>query len=145
MGYKVILIDDKQVNQSQIKDLLKSNDNVEVFDNISSSLPITEVIPKLKKVYEIIESDDIEQRIKKIKEERDVLIKLLSDSSCAPFAFIVIRPSGVIEWVNDGFEKIHGFKLSEYIESHGNTIFSLDPSSEISNIFNKSNRFPKPV
>ena len=86
----------------------------------------------------LLQSDnEIENTVKKIREDREILVKLLAGSVQAPFAFIIIKPSGEIEWVNDGFERIHGYKLTEYIESHGNTIYSLDPSSEIANLFNK--------
>jgi PAS domain S-box-containing protein len=53
------------------------------------------------------------------------------------FAFIIIRPNGELKWANQAFEKFHGFGLDAYRESFGNTIFSLDPSSEIANLFNK--------
>jgi PAS domain S-box-containing protein len=138
MAYKVLIVDDKQINKELINGLLDTSEVAAVFDEMARPVPVTELIPKLKKAYEIIESAaDIEKQLKKIKQEREVLIKFLSGSIQSPFAFIVIKPSGEIEWVNDGFERIHGFKLSEYLESHGNTIFSLDPSSEIANLFNR--------
>jgi len=122
---------------------LQNSRQVGVLDDISQPLPVDELILKIKKCHELIETDNFEEKIRKIKEERNVLIKLLAGASYAPFAFLVIKPSGEIEWVNDGFEKIHGFELSEYLESHGNTIFSLDPSSEIGNLFNKCLRETK--
>ena len=138
MAYKVLIIDDKHVNKELLDDLLKSAEPATLFDGIPRNLPIPELVNKLKKAYEFVSTgDDAEQKINKIKEQRDVLVKFLSGSIHAPFSFIVIKPSGEIEWVNDGFERIHGFKLSEYLESHGTTIFSLDPSSEIANLFNK--------
>lgn len=121
-----------------IDGLMDSSSFAGVIDGIQQpSLP-PDILPKLLKAYEFLKSsEDIDQRIAQLKEERDMLIKFLSASSRAPFAFIVIKPSGEIEWVNDGFERIHGYKLNEYLESHGNTIFSLDPSSEIATLFNK--------
>jgi len=138
MAYKVLIVDDKKINKELINSLLDISEVAEVFEEMSQPVAVADLIPKLKKAYEIIESaDDIEKKLRKIKAERDVLIRFLSGSIQSPFAFIVIKPSGEIEWVNDGFERIHGFKLSEYLESHGNTIFSLDPSSEIANLFNR--------
>jgi len=138
MAYKVLIIDDKQVNKELLDGLMNSAHPAALFDGIPKNIPIAEIAGRLKSAYDFISTgDDTEQKIVKIKEQREVLIRFLSGSIHAPFAFIVIKPSGEIEWVNDGFERIHGFKLLEYLESHGNTIFSLDPSSEIANIFNK--------
>lgn len=136
MAYKVIIVDDNKIKPEWINGLVKS-DNAGLFDNIENPLPVSDLLPRLKKAFDLIENTRLEEKIYKTKEEREVLIKLLAGASYAPFAFIVIKPSGEIEWVNDGFERIHGFILSEYLESHGNTIFSLDPSSEISSLFNK--------
>lgn len=121
-----------------IEGLMDSSAFAGMLEGIPQTSSISDLLPKLKKAFEFLEStDDIDHRIELLKEERDMLIRFLSASSRAPFAFIVLKPSGEIEWVNDGFERIHGYKLSEYLESHGNTIFSLDPSSEISSLFNK--------
>ena len=138
MAYKVLIVDDKKVNKELINSMLDTPAVAGLFDGLSKTMPIPELIPKLRKAFEFLAStDDVDKKITKVKEERDMLIKFLSASSSAPFTFIVIKPSGEIEWVNDGFERIHGYQLTEYLESHGNTIFSLDPTSEISNLFNK--------
>jgi PAS domain S-box-containing protein len=139
MAYKVLIVDDKIVNRELIEDLLKNNSEyAALLDGGNKCIPMADFMPKLNKAYALIEStDNIEEKINKAKEERNILIKLLSGAIHAPFAFIVLKPSGEIEWVNDGFERIHGYKLTEYLESHGNTIFSLDPSSEIANLFNR--------
>jgi PAS domain S-box-containing protein len=92
-----------------------------------------------------VTGDDVSQRMNRTSEDLEVLERFLSGSIQAPFSYIIIRPSGEMAWVNDGFERIHGFKLSEYLESHGNTIFSLDPSSEMANLFNKCLKERKPV
>jgi PAS domain S-box-containing protein len=146
MAYKILIIDDKQISKELLDDLNGNSGNIAMFDGISSAYTADEVAAKLKKAFSFLETgEEIEKHIKKIKEERDVLIKFLSGSVRVPFSFIVIKPSGELEWVNDGFERIHGFKLSEYLESHGTTIFSLDPSSEIGNLFNKCLRERKSI
>ncbi|HEX2396113.1 MAG TPA: adenylate/guanylate cyclase domain-containing protein [Bacteroidales bacterium] len=138
MGFKVVIVDDKKAGKELLNTIESMNEVGGVFDGISKTLPVSEISKRLKKAYDFIAADeDLEQKIKKIKEEREIIIKYLSTSIHAPFSFMLLKPSGQIEWVNDGFEKIHGHKLSEYLESHGNTIFSLDPSSEIGNLFNK--------
>jgi len=138
MAYKVIIVDDRKVGRELLNGLESQHEVTGMFDGISKSVTIPELTKRLKKAFDfIVSEDELEQRIKKIKEERDLIVKYLSGSIQAPFSFLLLKPSGEIKWVNDGFEKIHGFKLSEYLESHGTTIFSLDPSSEIGNLFNR--------
>jgi PAS domain S-box-containing protein len=145
MAYKVIVVDDNKVNKELIKVISKSVENTGVFDYHSEATAIPDLIEWLKKSFELLDSsNELENIIQKTKEDHEVLIKLLANSSYTPFVFIVIKPSGELEWVNDGFERIHGFKLNEYRELYGNTIFSLDPSSEISNLFNKCLKENKP-
>jgi len=137
MGYKVIIIDDKKAGKDLLHTIESMPEITAMFDGIPKATPVPELTRRLKKAYDFIVADeDFEHRIKMIKDERETILKYLSGSIHAPFSFMLIKPSGEIEWVNDGFEKIHGHKLSEYLESHGNTIFSLDPSSEIGNLFN---------
>ena len=146
MGFKVVIVDDNKAGKELLHALQATPDAAAAFDGIAHTIPPSEIAARLKKAYELIESEeDLELRIKKIKEERDVIIKYISSSVQAPFSFILLKPTGEIEWVNDGFEKIHGRKLSEHLESHGNTIFSLDPSSDLGNLFNKCLRERKPA
>lgn len=145
MGFKVFIVDDEKAGKDLLNTIESLNDGY-VFDGISKSIPVIEISKRLKKAYDFISSyEDIEQKIRMIQEEREIIIKYLSASIHAPFSFMLLKPTGQIEWVNDGFEKIHGYKLSEYLELHGNTIFSLDPSSGIGNLFNKSLKERKSV
>lgn len=138
MGYKVIIVDDKKAG----KDLIGTIESIPgvsgVFDGISNTVSQEELTNRMKAVCNYVQSEkEFEQRIKKINEERQTILKYLSGSVHAPFSFILLKPSGEIKWVNDGFEKIHGNKLTIHLESHGNTIFSLDPSSEMGSLFNR--------
>ena len=54
MAYKVLIVDDKQINKELINGLLDTSEVAAVFDGMAQ--PVTELIPKLKKAYEIIES-----------------------------------------------------------------------------------------
>jgi PAS domain S-box-containing protein len=146
MGYKVLIVDDKKAGKELLNTLDSVQEAICMFDGISKSIQVTELTKRLKKAYDfIVTHEDFEKKIKNIREERETIIKYLSGSIHAPFSFMLLKPSGEIVWVNDGFEKIHGHKLSEYLESHGNTIFSLDPSSDIGNLFNKSLKERKSV
>jgi PAS domain S-box-containing protein len=138
MAYKVIVVDNNKVNKKLIDGLLNSSENTGVFDYYSKSVEIPELITRLKKTLELLESyHDLDHKIEKIKEDHEVLVKLMAGSGQTPFAFIAIKPSGELEWANDGFERLHGCRLDEYRQLYGNTIFTLDPSSEIANLFNK--------
>jgi PAS domain S-box-containing protein len=54
-----------------------------------------------------------------------------------PFAILIANPAGDIEWVNEGFELLHGHEFNEFRTWHGSSIFSLAPSSDMPRIFNK--------
>jgi len=145
MAYKVFVVDDNQINKEIIDGLLNTAENTGVFDYHSNTMAVPELIEWLKKTFELLEtSNDLDQLIYKAKEDHKVLEKLLADSVHIPFSFFVIKPSGELEWANDGFERLHGYRLAEYRELYGNTIFSLDPSSEIANVFNKCLKENKP-
>jgi PAS domain S-box-containing protein len=138
MPYKIFVVDDKQANKPLLDGLLNTAENAGVFDYGSKVIAVPELTAWLKKTLEIFESShDLDKIIHEIKEDHKVLVKLLANSGHTPFAFIVIKPSGELEWVNDGFERLHGYRLAEYRELYGNTIFSIDPSSEITSLFNK--------
>jgi PAS domain S-box-containing protein len=138
MPYKIFVVDDKQANKQLLDGLLNTAENAGVLDYGSKVIAVPELTAWLKKTLEIFESShDLDKIIHEIKEDHEVLVKLLANSGHTPFAFIVIKPSGELEWVNDGFERLHGYRLAEYRELYGNTIFSLDPSSEITSLFNK--------
>jgi PAS domain S-box-containing protein len=146
MGYKIIIVDDG-VDGKELLSTIDSMPGISgIFDGISKAIPVDEITSRLKKAYDFIASEqDFEQSLKRIQEERKIIVNYISESVHAPFSFMLLKSSGEIEWVNDGFEKIHGYKISEFLESHGNTIFSLDPSSEIGSLFLKSLTERKPV
>ncbi len=145
MAYKVVVFDDKKVNKEFIAEIHKCSDNAGMFEHMPETASVPEFVEWLKKSAEMLDSsNELDRIIGKIKEDHEVLIKLLANSSHTPFVFIVIKPTGELEWVNDTFERIHGYKLSDYRDTYGNTIFSLDPSSEISNLFNKCLKECKP-
>jgi len=140
MGYKIIIIDDNQANKDLIGHLLTKAENSGVidFNNHPHPVPVAELLSRIKKSLELFEFDhEIDTRIQRTKEINEVLVKLMTSSGNTPFAFILIKPNGELEWANDGFERLHGFRLDTYREIHGNTIFGLDPSSEIASLFDK--------
>jgi PAS domain S-box-containing protein len=138
MRYKTIIVEDNKVNRELIDNLLSSAENKGVIAYNSQSASAGELLSGLEKALALAELDqEIDKIIQKKKEFNNLLIKIMAGSNNMPFAFILIMPDGEIEWANDGFERLHGFHLDAYRQLHGNTIFGLDPSSEIANLFNK--------
>jgi PAS domain S-box-containing protein len=138
MAYRILVIDDSKYNKELIDGLLDTVSNIGVIDYSADSISVDDLLSRLKKTLEILESGkDTDTKIEKLKKDHEILVKLISHSLNTPFAFIVIKPSGELEWANDGFARLHGYQLSEYRDLYGNTIYSLDPSSEIANLFNK--------
>jgi PAS domain S-box-containing protein len=140
MGHKILVVDDNLHNQMLINELLINPNQVLVLnsDVDSDSLSTSELIKKLKEALDMIESyKGIDKKIRKAKEEVKVLEKLMTGTGHTPFAFIVIKPDGELEWVNDGFERLHGYPLDEYRKIYGNKIYGLDSESEMADLFNK--------
>lgn len=138
MAYKVFVVNNNKVNKELVKELSNCAENAGMFDYSPKTITLPDLVTRFKTTLELLESyDDLDLKIQKIKEDHEVLVKLMAGSGNSPFAFMVIKPSGELEWANDGFERLHGYPLNDYRELYGNTIFTLDPSSEIANLFNK--------
>jgi PAS domain S-box-containing protein len=112
--------------------------NAGAFDFINKPIVVNEFISRLEKAIEVVDSyRNIDRKIQHVKEDIETIENLMVTSSHASFAYILINPSGEIEWVNDGFELLHGYNLEEYRATQGKTIFGLAPGSEIANLFYK--------
>ena len=108
------------------------------FDFINKPLTFPEFSASIIKVLEMVDSyRQIDRKIQRVKDEMQTLENLMVSSANTPFAFIVIHPSGEIEWANDGFERLHGYKLDEFKAIGGTSIFNLAPGSEIANLFHQ--------
>jgi|WetSurMetagenome_2_1015567.scaffolds.fasta_scaffold46845_2 PAS domain S-box-containing protein len=108
------------------------------FDFINKPVTLPEFKARIKKAIDMVDSyRQIDRKIQQAKDDIQTLENLMISSANTPFAFIVINPNGEIEWANDGFERLHGHKLDDYLAMHGRTIFSLAPGSEISSLFSK--------
>jgi class 3 adenylate cyclase/DNA-binding response OmpR family regulator len=110
--------------------------NAGAFDFINKPIAVNEFSSRLKKAIEVVDSyRNIDKKIQHVKEDIQTIEKLMVTSAHTSFAYMLINPSGEIEWVNDGFELLHGFNLEEFRAAHGKTIFGLAPGSEIGNLF----------
>lgn len=105
-----------------------------------------EFITILKKAVELNELvEGINEKIETIRKDFYHIEKLLSKLGNFPFAFLIIRPTGQIEWANEGFKGIHGVCLDEYRAAYGNTIFSLLLPSDTTGLFNQCLRDRQPA
>ncbi len=112
--------------------------NAGAFDFINKPIAVNEFRSRLKKAIEVVDSyRNIDRKIQHVKEDIETIENLMVTSSHTSFAYILINPSGEIEWVNDGFELLHGYNLEEYRATQGKTIFGLAPGSEIASLFFK--------
>ena len=60
-------------------------------------------------------------------------------------SFILINTNGELEWANDGFGNLHGYKLEEFKDRFGSTIFSLCDRTDILNLFTKCVKEKEPI
>jgi PAS domain S-box-containing protein len=105
-----------------------------------------EFISVIMKAAELNEFyDGINEKIGKIKKDFYHIEELLLNLGNFPFAFMIIKPTGRIEWANEGFKGIHGISLDEYRASYGNTVFSLPLTSETAGLFNQCLRERQPA
>jgi PAS domain S-box-containing protein len=112
--------------------------NAGAFDFIIKPIVADEFNIRLKKAIEVVDSyRNIDKKIQHVKEDQQTIENLMVTTSNTSFAYILINPSGEIEWVNDGFELLHGYNLEEFRATRGKTIFGLAPGSEIGNLFYK--------
>jgi PAS domain S-box-containing protein len=140
MGYKIIIIEDNQANQELIGNVLTRIDPSGIidFNGHPYPLPISELLSRFAKSLSGNQSEqETGKKIQNANEVNEVLLKLMTRSGNMPFAIILIKPNGELEWCNDGFERLHGFTLNEYRELYGNSVFGLDPSSGIGQLFSK--------
>ena len=116
------------------------------FDYITKPISIGELKSRVSKAITVVESfRKAQEKIDKVEGEKLELEKIAMVSGSTSFAFLIINPSGELEWANEGFEKVHGCKLEEYKSIYGNTIFSLTHTHDIVNLFNRCLKSKTPV
>lgn len=80
----------------------------------------------------------IKKRTQKIQKQNAELEKLSIVASKTDNAVYIINPNGDLEWVNEGFTKMHGYTLDEFTKAKGSKNilkFSINP--EIETIINE--------
>ncbi len=127
-------------------DNLEEAFNAGAFDYITKPISLQELKSRLHKALTVVESlRKAQEKIEKVEGEKLQLERIAMVSESTPFAFLIINSSGEIEWANEGFEKIYGYKLDEFKSSFGNTIFSLTSATDILKIFNRCLKDKTPV
>jgi PAS domain S-box-containing protein len=110
--------------------------NSGIFDFMLKPVGLPEFKSRIAKAIGVVNSyRRIDQKMQDVQANIDNLEDVMTSSANTSFAYIVMTPSGEIEWVNEGFEKLHGYNLNEYRAAHGKTIFGLAPGTEITNLF----------
>ncbi len=132
LGYNyafIFLTSDKTVERAL--EAMKSG----ALDFIPKSEELPEMLPEMvEKVY-FIQKDKLEQdRIKKeLDESRRALEKLSVVARETNNGVLIYDNNGVIEWMNEGYTKLTGYNLSEYIKKYGDNIILNDHDDELKN------------
>jgi PAS domain S-box-containing protein len=120
--------------------------SVGAFDYITKPISIGELKSRVNKAIAVVESfKQVQDKIFKVEGEKLELEKIAMVSESTPFAFLIVRVDGELEWANEGFEKVHGYRLEEYKSTFGNTIFSLTNATDIVTLFNRCLKNKMPV
>jgi class 3 adenylate cyclase/DNA-binding NarL/FixJ family response regulator len=126
-------------------DNLEAAFNAGAFDYITKPISIGELKSRVHKAINVVETFRMaREKIEQVEGEKLELEKIAMVSESTSFAFLIVKTNGELEWANEGFEKVHGYKLNEFKTIFGNTIFSLSGIPDIVNIFNRclKNKLP---
>ena len=117
-----------------------------VSDCIAMPIQNTELSLRIEKALEVRESlNNVRKTLEKYQTERDELEKRAMIPHSLQNSFILINTNGELEWANEGFKNLHGYKLEEFKDRFGSTIFSLCDRTDILNLFSKCVREKEPV
>jgi PAS domain S-box-containing protein len=145
----------KQLSESPIYIGITSSDSTEIHDKsikagaidcIIKPFQEAQIVTIIRQAVELVDiRNRIKERIKRLRDDFQIIEKLITRQVDLPFALMAIEPTGQIEWANEGFTRIYGFDLESYRSTFGNTVFSLPPAEETSALFNKCIKDRQPV
>lgn len=89
---------------------------------------------------------EINEELLQQKEEMQIQSELLENinmeleklslvASKADNAVTIARPTGEMEWVNEGFVRLYGYTLDDFVAERGSNIFLINPNPEIHSIW----------
>ena len=92
-----------------------------------------------------LQNDQIRKKNQEIKHQayrlsraNHELEKLSIVASKTENAIIIAKPDGNIEWINDGFTRLYGYTLDEFINKKGQTLEKASANPDINNIIQKA-------
>ncbi len=96
------------------------------FDFISKPIDINELRSRVNKALSIGQTlQRIRAKINLYEKERQLLEEKATITENAPNAFIIIDSKGNLEWVNEGFERLHEISFVEFKKQFGNNIYEI--------------------
>ncbi|UCH13566.1 MAG: response regulator [Bacteroidales bacterium] len=105
-----------------------------------------ELLLRIRKILDFKESmKSAKELLDQYQEEKEELEKRALIPHSMQNSFILINTNGELEWANDGFRNLHGYKLEEFKERFGSTIFSLCDQTDILNLFTKCIKEKEPI
>ena len=96
------------------------------FDFITKPIDINELRSRVNKALSVGQTlTRIRSRMSQYEEERIMLQQKANITENAPNAFIIIDKEGTIEWVNEGFERLHEISFEEFKTKYGDNIYKI--------------------
>lgn len=125
-----------------LKDILKLNS----VDCIAKPVNNFELLLRVRKMLDLKESiKSSKDLLSQYQNEMEELEKRALIPHSLQNSFILINTNGELEWANDGFRNLHGYKLEEFKDRFGSTIFSLCNRTDILNLFSKCVKEKEPI
>jgi class 3 adenylate cyclase/CheY-like chemotaxis protein len=96
------------------------------FDFITKPIDINELRTRINKALSIGQTlARIRMKITQYEQERLLLEQKANITENAPNAFIIIDSKGTLEWVNEGFERLHEISFNDFKEKFGDNIYTI--------------------
>lgn len=96
------------------------------FDFITKPIDIHELRSRISKALSIGQTlTRIRMKMTQYEKERHLLEQKAIITENAPNAFIIINANGNLEWVNEGFEKLHEMTFDEFKQKFGDNIYTI--------------------
>ncbi|MBI5217514.1 MAG: PAS domain-containing protein [Bacteroidia bacterium] len=112
-----------------------------IFDdtgNIARLIEIDTDITKIKTAEEEIrqQKEEIQTQAELLFNINKELEKLSIIASKTDNSIVICNEHGVIEWINEGFTKLFGYTIEEFIKEKGDNIFETSYNPQIRELFN---------
>jgi PAS domain S-box-containing protein len=115
------------------------------FDFITKPIDINELRSRVNKALSIGQTlTRIRSKISQYEEERIMLEQKANITENAPNAFIIIDKEGNIEWVNEGFERLHEISFENFKKQYGDNIFKIKAFKDFTREAGRCFRTKKP-